>query len=42
HACKDFRCSLNEFCIDEDLVCDSVNHCGDGSDEAPSALCTGQ
>ncbi|XP_074101794.1 uncharacterized protein LOC141529218 isoform X3 [Cotesia typhae] len=40
HACKDFRCSLNEFCIDEDLVCDTVNHCGDGSDEAPSALCT--
>ncbi|XP_057326056.1 uncharacterized protein LOC130668065 [Microplitis mediator] len=40
HTCKDFRCSMNEFCIDEDLVCDGVNHCGDESDEAPSALCT--
>ncbi|XP_034949526.1 uncharacterized protein loaf [Chelonus insularis] len=39
HTCKDFRCTLNEFCVDKDLVCDGVNHCGDGSDEAPSALC---
>ncbi|XP_076546802.1 uncharacterized protein LOC117611637 isoform X2 [Osmia lignaria lignaria] len=36
HACKDFRCTQNEFCIETDLLCDGVNHCGDGSDEATS------
>nr|CAD7439115.1 unnamed protein product [Timema bartmani] len=30
----------SEFCIDTDLVCDEVNHCGDSSDEASSAICT--
>lgn len=39
HACEDFRCD-REFCIHEDLVCDEVNHCGDGSDELSSAVCT--
>nr|CAD7406013.1 unnamed protein product [Timema poppensis] len=39
HACEDFRCN-SEFCIDTDLVCDEVNHCGDSSDEASSAICT--
>ncbi|XP_015596717.2 uncharacterized protein LOC107268439 isoform X2 [Cephus cinctus] len=39
HTCKDFRCTLKEFCIHTDLVCDGVNHCGDGSDEAASTLC---
>ncbi|XP_018400829.1 PREDICTED: uncharacterized protein LOC108778210 [Cyphomyrmex costatus] len=39
HTCKDFRCTQNEFCIETDLLCDGVNHCGDGSDEATSTLC---
>ncbi|XP_046413773.1 laminin subunit alpha-1-like [Neodiprion fabricii] len=39
HTCKDFKCNSREFCIDTDLVCDGVNHCGDGSDEATSTLC---
>ncbi|XP_076178116.1 uncharacterized protein LOC143152172 isoform X2 [Ptiloglossa arizonensis] len=39
HTCKDFRCTQNEFCIETDLICDGVNHCGDGSDEATSTLC---
>ncbi|XP_011300411.1 uncharacterized protein loaf [Fopius arisanus] len=39
HTCKDFRCTMNMFCIDEDLVCDGVNHCGDGSDEVSSSVC---
>ncbi|XP_029659615.1 uncharacterized protein LOC115233379 isoform X2 [Formica exsecta] len=39
HTCKDFRCTQNEFCIEMDLLCDGVNHCGDGSDEATSTLC---
>ncbi|KAJ8884706.1 hypothetical protein PR048_016564 [Dryococelus australis] len=38
HACEDFRCN-SEFCIDTDLVCDEVNHCGDNSDEAGSVIC---
>ncbi|XP_049831185.1 uncharacterized protein LOC126272400 isoform X2 [Schistocerca gregaria] len=38
HACEDFRCT-REFCIDTDLVCDDVNHCGDASDEAGSTVC---
>ncbi|XP_046403119.1 neuropilin and tolloid-like protein 2 isoform X2 [Ischnura elegans] len=40
HACKDFRCTLKEFCVDNDLVCDGVNHCFDGSDEEASNSCT--
>lgn len=39
HACKDFRCKTNEFCISRDLLCDNVNHCGDGSDESSHAHC---
>jgi Low-density lipoprotein receptor domain class A len=41
HSCKDFRCATKEFCIHPDLLCDSVNHCEDGSDEAYGALCEG-
>lgn len=39
HACKDFRCKTNEFCISTDLLCDNINHCGDGSDESSYAQC---
>jgi hypothetical protein len=39
HTCEDFRCN-REICIHTDLVCDEVNHCGDGSDELSSAVCT--
>ncbi|OWF56878.1 uncharacterized protein LOC110446471 isoform X1 [Mizuhopecten yessoensis] len=28
-----FKCT-NEWCVDEDLTCDSVDHCGDYSDES--------
>lgn len=41
HTCKDFRCSTKEFCISPDLLCDNVNHCEDGSDEAIGTLCEG-
>lgn len=41
HTCKDFRCSTKEFCISPDLLCDNVNHCEDGSDEAIGSLCEG-
>ncbi|KXJ83149.1 hypothetical protein RP20_CCG009062 [Aedes albopictus] len=37
--CADFRCTQPEFCISQDLVCDGVNHCADGSDEAIGSLC---
>ncbi|XP_017772048.1 PREDICTED: uncharacterized protein LOC108559317, partial [Nicrophorus vespilloides] len=39
HACTEFRCNLREFCIATDLVCDGINHCADGSDEASSTAC---
>ncbi|KAL7032159.1 hypothetical protein ACKWTF_007241 [Chironomus riparius] len=39
HSCKDFRCVTKEFCISPDLLCDNVNHCEDGSDEAIGTLC---
>lgn len=42
HACKDFTCTLREFCIHPDLLCDGVNHCGDGSDESKGMLCENQ
>ena len=35
HSCKEFRCSVKEFCISPDLLCDNINHCEDGSDESP-------
>lgn len=41
HTCKDFRCTTKEFCISPDLLCDNVNHCEDGSDEAIGTLCEG-
>ncbi|KAL7640733.1 UNVERIFIED_CONTAM: hypothetical protein RMT77_009008 [Armadillidium vulgare] len=40
NTCLHFRCQKTNFCIDSELTCDGVNHCGDGSDESPSlALC---
>ncbi|KAF4524710.1 hypothetical protein B566_EDAN013944, partial [Ephemera danica] len=42
HACKEFRCTLQEFCISPDLECDEVNHCGDNSDEAATCPLTHQ
>ncbi|KAJ8669676.1 hypothetical protein QAD02_000935 [Eretmocerus hayati] len=39
HTCRDFRCTLKEFCIGKDLVCDGIRHCEDGSDEVASSLC---
>ncbi|ESO86584.1 hypothetical protein LOTGIDRAFT_235372 [Lottia gigantea] len=35
----DFLCS-NLLCIDQELMCDRVNHCGDGSDEIPILDCS--
>ncbi|XP_035891846.1 uncharacterized protein LOC118503076 [Anopheles stephensi] len=39
--CADFRCALQDFCIHQDLRCDGVNHCPDGSDEAVGPNCPG-
>lgn len=39
HTCKDFTCATREFCINPDLLCDGVNHCGDNSDESVQNLC---
>ena len=34
-----FQCRVSLRCIDKGLVCDGVNHCDDGSDEAPIQNC---
>uniref|UniRef100_A0A8W7P5K9 Uncharacterized protein n=3 Tax=gambiae species complex TaxID=44542 RepID=A0A8W7P5K9_ANOCL len=39
--CADFRCKVPDFCIHQDLMCDGVSHCADGSDEAVGSLCPG-
>lgn len=39
HACRDFTCHANGFCIHPELLCDGVNHCSDGSDESVAAKC---
>lgn len=39
-GCQDgFECG-NGICIDHDLVCDNVNHCGDSEDERHSQFCS--
>ena len=39
-GCRDgFQCD-NGICIDNDLSCDNVNHCGDGGDERSSQFCS--
>ncbi|XP_014249660.1 uncharacterized protein LOC106666759 isoform X2 [Cimex lectularius] len=40
HDCKEFRCTMREFCIATDLVCDGINHCGDESDETSFPKCS--
>lgn len=39
HACRDFRCQSNGYCISPELLCDGINHCGDNSDESANAKC---
>jgi len=40
-ACRDgFKCGDRNICIDKDLVCDNVNHCGDEADERSSHFCS--
>ncbi|XP_064088462.1 uncharacterized protein LOC135202929 isoform X1 [Macrobrachium nipponense] len=36
HTCLHFRCETTNYCVDRELTCDNVNHCGDGSDESAS------
>ncbi|XP_054284391.1 uncharacterized protein LOC129001204 [Macrosteles quadrilineatus] len=40
HSCQEFKCTQREFCIATDLICDGINHCADGSDEAISNTCS--
>ncbi|XP_050399347.1 uncharacterized protein LOC126816668 isoform X1 [Patella vulgata] len=35
----DFLCT-NLLCIDQELMCDGIDHCGDGSDESPILDCS--
>ncbi|XP_050426379.1 uncharacterized protein LOC126836783 [Adelges cooleyi] len=39
--CKEFKCQTHLHCISEDLVCDNIHHCPDGSDEDASPTCQG-
>ena len=36
---RGFQCDSG-ICIDNQLVCDNVNHCGDGADERHSQFCS--
>ncbi|CAB4067899.1 unnamed protein product [Lepeophtheirus salmonis] len=39
-GCREgFSCD-DRLCINKDLVCDTVNHCGDGEDERSSQFCS--
>lgn len=33
-AARDFNCTNKDYSISPDLLCDGVDHCGNGSDEA--------
>ncbi|OQR73538.1 hypothetical protein BIW11_09666 [Tropilaelaps mercedesae] len=38
--CQQFSCGgPQQYCISQDLTCDGVNHCGDGTDEDERAHC---
>ncbi|KAK4880833.1 hypothetical protein RN001_008979 [Aquatica leii] len=39
HTCTEYQCKLRKLCIATDLLCDGINHCGDGSDESSNTLC---
>jgi len=36
-----FRCVNTSFCVPPGWLCDTINDCGDMSDEGPLAGCTG-
>ncbi|XP_050530625.1 uncharacterized protein LOC126899616 isoform X2 [Daktulosphaira vitifoliae] len=41
HNCREFKCHTHLHCISEDLVCDTISHCPDGSDEETTPTCQG-
>lgn len=41
HNCREFKCQTMAHCISNDLVCDNINHCPDGTDEATTPTCQG-
>ncbi|XP_022180063.1 uncharacterized protein LOC111040449, partial [Myzus persicae] len=41
HNCREFKCQTMSQCISNDLVCDNINHCPDGTDEATTPTCQG-
>ncbi|XP_025422543.1 uncharacterized protein LOC112692184 isoform X2 [Sipha flava] len=41
HNCREFKCQTLSHCISNDLVCDNINHCPDGTDEMTTPTCQG-
>ncbi|VVC37593.1 CUB domain,Low-density lipoprotein (LDL) receptor class A repeat,Low-density lipoprotein (LDL) [Cinara cedri] len=41
HNCREFKCQTMSHCISSDLVCDTINHCPDGTDEESTPTCQG-
>lgn len=39
YGCRDGYLCDRHSCVDNDLVCDTVNHCNDGGDERSSQFC---